>query len=225
MWCRGSLLLAVFLIEAAAGVDLCQGVVALGAEKPKSESDAAKEPKKASKPSAGENKSAFQVSFAGPAEMRVRWDTTGRATFDAVPLIVPGVRNFPWPGVYRLKLTHIPGRAGLELYPSVEIGAVTPRSLAFLSHNTIPIKFTAEDFDRVTTGNFITKVIYLTGGGQVSTVVGSHFAAGADPIGAADRRGTILAIVRLGNRIPVGLLREGGGLPAKRPVPGINRTK
>ena len=60
-----------------------------------------------------------------------------------------------------LKLTNIPGRPGVELYPTLEVGPTMPRTEAFLAHNAIPVQFTEEDFDQVLTGNFVTKVIYL----------------------------------------------------------------
>ena len=69
-----------------------------------------------------------QVLFAKPEAMQVRWDVTGVAQFDSTPLIVPGRQNFPQNGIYRLKVTNIAGREGVELYPTVEIGATTPRS-------------------------------------------------------------------------------------------------
>ena len=102
-----------------------------------------------------------QVNFARPEAMQIRWDVGGVGQFDSTPLIVPGRQNFPQNGLYRLKLTDIPGRAGLELYPTVEIGPTTPRTEAFLAHNAIPVQFTEEDFDQVQAGNFVTKVIYL----------------------------------------------------------------
>ncbi len=82
-----------------------------------------------------------------------------------------------------------------------------PRTEAFLAHNAIPIQFTEEDFDQVLTGNFVTKVIYLPDPeyqelalAGVETLVSTRLDPGVDPIVEADRRGAILAIVRLGNK-------------------------
>ena len=102
-----------------------------------------------------------QVLFAKPEGMQVRWDVASEGGFDSTPLVVPGRQNFPQAAIYRLKLTNIVGREGVELYPTLEIGPTTPRTEAYLAHNTIPIQFTEEDFDQVLTGNFVTKVIYL----------------------------------------------------------------
>ena len=106
-----------------------------------------------------------------------------------------------------MKLTNIPGREGTELYPTVEIGPTTPRTEAFLAHNAIPIQFTEEDFDQVLAGNFVTKVIYLPDPefqelalAGVETLVSTRLDPGVDPITEADRRGSILAVMRLGNK-------------------------
>ena len=82
-----------------------------------------------------------------------------------------------------------------------------PRTEAFLAHNAIPVQFTPEDFDQVLSGNFVTKVIYLPDPeyqelalAGVETLVSTRLDPGVDPIVEADRRGAILAIVRLGNK-------------------------
>lgn len=147
-----------------------------------------------------------QLSFIGPDSMQVRWDIGIGGNFDSFPLVAPGRQNFPQGGIFRLKLTDIPGRAGIELYPTIEVGYTTPRTKAFLTHNAIPIQFTEEDFDQVLSNNFVTKVIYLPDPSfqdpalaGVETLVSTRLDPGVDPIVEADRRGAILAIVRIGN--------------------------
>ena len=148
-----------------------------------------------------------QVAFASPEGMSVSWDIGYPGAFDSDPLIVPGRYNFPQGAIYRLKLTDIPGRPGVELYPTLEIGPPTPRTEAYLAHNAIPAQFTEEDFDQVLSGNFVTKVIYLPDPefqelalAGVETLVSTRLDPGVDPIVEADRRGAILAIVRVGNK-------------------------
>lgn len=163
-----------------------------------------------------------QLMFARPDGMQVRWDISGSGTFDSEPLIVPGRQNFPQNGIYRLKVTNIAGREGVELYPTVEVGATTPRTEAFLAHNAIPIQFTEEDFEQVLAGNFVTKVIYLPDPefqelalAGVETLVSTRLDPGVDPIVEADRRGSIMAVIRLGNKdieLPGAGDAVGGGL-------------
>jgi hypothetical protein len=148
-----------------------------------------------------------QLLFDRPEGMQVRWDTSGSGTFESDPLILPGRKNFPENGIYRLKLTNIVAREGVELYPTLEVASTTPRTAAYLAHNAVPIQFTEEDFDQVLTGNFVTKVIYLPDPefqdmalAGVETLVSTRLDPGVDPIVEADRRGSIMAVVRLGNK-------------------------
>jgi hypothetical protein len=159
-----------------------------------------------------------QVLFARPEGMNIRWDVGGYSAFDSTPLVVPGRQNFPQNGIYRMKLTNIAGREGVELYPTLEIGPTTPRTEAFLAHNAIPIQFTEEDFDQVLAGNFVTKVIYLPDPefqelalAGVETLVSTRLDPGVDPITEADRRGSIMAVLRIGNK-DVELAGGDGGL-------------
>jgi hypothetical protein len=148
-----------------------------------------------------------QLAFIRPDGMTVHWEISQMGIFDSEPLILPGRQNFPQGSIYRLKLTDIPGREGVELYPTIEVGMVTPRTDAFLAHSPIPIEFTAEDFDQVQSGNYVTKVIYLPDPefqelalAGVETLVSTRLDPGVDPIVEADRRGSILAILRVGNK-------------------------
>ncbi len=167
-----------------------------------------------------------QVAFVSPEGMAIAWDTGAPGAFDSEPLIVPGRYNFPQGAIYRVKLTNVPGRAGVELYPTLEVGPPTPRTEAYLAHNAIPVHFTEEDFDQVLSGNFVTKVIYLPDPefqelalAGVETLVSTRLDPGVDPIVEADRRGAILAVIRIGNKdleVPGGeaqMSGMGGGGP------------
>lgn len=148
-----------------------------------------------------------QIAFTGANGMEVGWDVSGSGYFDSEPLVIPGRQNFPQGAIYRLKLTNIPGRPGVELYPTLEVGPATPRTDAYLAHAPIPAQFTEEDFDQVLSGNYVTKVIYLPDPAfqelalaGVETLVSTRLDPGVDPIDEADRRGSILAILRIGNK-------------------------
>ena len=169
-----------------------------------------------------------QVLFDRPEMMQVSWDVTGIGRYDSSPLIVPGRQNFQQGGIYRLKITNIDGSPGLDLYPTLEVGTASPRTSAYLAHSAIPIQFTQEDFDQVRAANFVTKVIYVPDPeyqelalAGVDTLVSTRLDPGVDPVTEADRRGAILAIVRLGNKdlevpgvdpsIAAGAMPFGGG--------------
>jgi hypothetical protein len=161
-----------------------------------------------------------QVYFLDPDGMQVGWQTSagpnGERAYLPAQLTVPARYNFSQGYIYRLKLTNIPGRSGAALYPTIEVAPTTPATDAYLSHNAIPIQFTDEDFQQVLDGgNFVTKVIYLPDPrfqelavSGVETLVSTRLEPGIDPILEADKRGTILLIVRLG---AIDLEMPGGG--------------
>lgn len=149
----------------------------------------------------------IQVLFDKPQSMVVYWDVSSVGRYDSAPNVAPFRQNFGQAGVYRLKITDIVGRPGIELYPTIELGSVSSRTAAYLAHSAVPIRFTEEDFDQVTAGNFITKVIYVPDPqfqelalAGVDVLVSTRLDPGVDPIVEADRRGAILAILRVGNK-------------------------
>jgi len=148
-----------------------------------------------------------QIAFVGPEGAMVVWSAYGAGQFDSEPLVAPARSNFPQGALYRLKLTNLPGRPGVELYPTIEVAPVVPRTEAYLAHNSIPVQFTEEDLDQVLSGNFVTKVIFLPDPdfqelavAGVQELVSTRLDPGQDPIVEADRQGAIMAIIRLGNK-------------------------
>ena len=174
-----------------------------------------------------------QVAFVGPAGATIRWDVSAQGMFDSEAMVCPGRQNFPQGGIYRLKLTNIPGHPGLELYPTLEVAPAMPRTQAFLAHSMVPVNITEEDLMQVRSGNFVTKVIYLPDPefqelalavGTPDTIVSTRLDPGVDPIAEADRRGAILAIVRVGNKVvePENVVYEGAAPAAA--IPGASTT-
>jgi hypothetical protein len=160
-------------------------------------------------PAAGFGVQRTEIRFVGPAGMRISWYAPrgdGGLGFTTQYLEAPARYNFVQASIYRLKLTDIPYRPGVELYPTLEVVPATPKTATFLAHSAVPVNFTEDDLEQVAAGNFVVKVIYLpdpqfqdlaaTGPDEV---VSSRLEPGVDPIIEAKRRGCILAIVRLGN--------------------------
>ena len=148
------------------------------------------------------------IRFVAPAGMKVSWFAPGPngTGFSPQSLDVPGRYNFPQAAIYRLKLSDIADRPGLELYPTLEVVPANGKTSTFLAHSSVPISFTNEDLDQVQSGNFVVKVIYLPdpqfqdlAAVGPDEVVSSRLEPGVDPIAEAHRRGCILAVVRLGN--------------------------
>lgn len=148
-----------------------------------------------------------QIYFVDPPGMKIGWQASagGQPVYLPAQLTAPARYNFQQGYIYRLKLSDIASRPGLVLYPSIEVAPGTAATDAFLTHNPIPCQFTEEDFDQVTAGNFVTKVIYLPDPkyqelaiSGVETLVSTRLEPGVDPVLEADRRGTILMIIRVG---------------------------
>ena len=169
---------------------------------------------------------ASQLLFGHPEGMEVRWDVTAPGRFDSEPLVVPARYSFGQGAIYRLKLSNIAGRPGVELYPTVEVAEARPRTEAFLRTPPCRSQFTEEDFDQVLSGNFVTKVIYLPNPdfqelalAGVDTLVSTRLEPGVDPIIEATRRGSILAVVRLGNKdLQLPSARRGRRAASRRPA-------
>ena len=177
-----------------------------------------------------------QVFFTKPAGMKVFWISQGpdgKPSYSPTPLETPGRYNFAQAAIYRLKLEKIPGRPGLELYPTLEVVPTSPKTNEFLAHNSVPIEFTEDDFKQVVDRNYIVKVIYLpdpqfqdAAGAGPDEIVSTRLEPGQDPIQEALRRGSILMVVRIGN-IDQGLNHSPsmtapipGGPPALMKPPG-----
>src|SRR5262245_14972886 len=121
-----------------------------------------------------------QVRFVGPSGLQVWVQRPGAAGFAAkADVTAPGRLNMRQGQTYRLKLADIPGRAGLTLYPTLQIAGPDARTAAFLQGSAIQLEVTPEDFDQAARGELVTRIIYLPGPG------------GGD--------GPFLAILRMGN--------------------------
>ncbi len=151
------------------------------------------------------------IKFTGPAGMKVTWQLPG-GDFnpEASGLTAPKEYNFVQGQTYRLRLTQVlPNFPGKSFYPTLQVADANPKTVTFLAHSCVPVTFTNEDFDQAASGNLVVKVIYLpdrenqdfitVAGGGIEELVSTRLEPGADPVAEAQRRGTILAIVRLGN--------------------------
>jgi hypothetical protein len=145
-----------------------------------------------------------QVRFLGPEGTSIGWQI-GEA-FAENQLMAPASYNFPQGATYRLKLSAIPGREMPPIYPTLHVYPVQPATEAYLSHNAVPLRINDEDLDQVSTSNFVTKVIYLPDAkfqelaiAGVEELVSTRLPQGQDPIQEADRRGTVMVVLRMGN--------------------------
>ena len=148
-----------------------------------------------------------QINFIGAESLVIQYDARMPGMFDSAPLICPATHDFGQGNIYRLKLSVIPGHPGKELFPTLEIAPTGARTQAFLAHSSVPVEFNDNDFDQVFAGNYVTKVIYLPNPefqgiamSGVGTLVNTQLQPGVDPIAEASKRGSILAVIRMGNK-------------------------
>jgi RNA polymerase sigma factor (sigma-70 family) len=190
-----------------------------------------------------------QISVTSPEGMTTIVQTKNGAPSERVSVRAPGRLNLEQGQIYRLKLTDIPNRPGVELYPTLEIPMANDTTVELITNSAIPVRFTDADFEHVAAGALISKVIYLPRArdgespppsGNVRTLA-SYETPEQDVIAAARRRGTPLVIIRLGNidrgddtssRVLGKVIRVGDdgksmGILAPRvpPVPGAVRLK
>jgi hypothetical protein len=190
------------------------------------------------------------VYFVRPSSMSVSWfNGTGPGGFTPTMVKAPGRYNFPQGATFRLKLSDLPNRPGVELYPTLEVIPANSKSGTFLAHSAVPISVTEEDLEQVAAGNFVVKVVYLPDPAfqdlaavGPDEIVSSRLEPGVDPVAEATRRGTVLLILRMGNidlegpqsmrmEMPAGgppprpMGPMGGSMPQMLPptVPGMRR--
>lgn len=147
-----------------------------------------------------------QVLFLGPEGSRMSGDEPWPGETEVKEIALPGRRNFPLSSFVRLRLTDVPGHAGQSFSSVLEISGITPRVEDYLHSNAVPVRFTAEDLDAASRGTTVMKVVYLVdppvvgphpAGVPPETLVSTQLKMGVDPILEADRRGTILAVLRI----------------------------
>lgn len=150
--------------------------------------------------------STTQVRFVGPDGMHIGWQAEPNA-YAENQLVAPGSYNFRQGAMYRLKMTNIPGREDLALYPTLQVYPSQPNTEAYLTHVKVPVQLTNEDLDQIESNNFVTKVIYLPDAkfqelaiANVETLVSTRLDPGIDPVQEADKRGSIMAVLRIGNK-------------------------
>jgi hypothetical protein len=153
-----------------------------------------------------------QVLFRNPAGTKIIWS----AGKNLSSLVVPARINLTPGTQHGFTLAEIQGREGQQIAGSIQIVAPTVVTAAFIRHNAIPLQFSDDDFDQVTSGNLVTKAVFLPDPefqelaiAGVETLVSTSLDSGVDPVTEADKRGAILAILRLGNRVeaatPIGV--------------------
>jgi len=112
--------------------------------------------------------------------------------------------------VYRFKVTDIPNKPGVELYPSVEILDRLSPPAGLENEFPIQVLITLSDLEEAIEGRMVTKIVYLES--PETALPHRHLpdkqpyfdvGGGEDPLRVAERLGRPVAILRVGSRIPM----------------------
>lgn len=122
----------------------------------------------------------------------------------------PGLFGLKPGEVYRFKVSEIPYSPGRELYPTLEmLGRLSPPA-GHENEFPVPVEMTQEDLDLALSGNLVTRVIFLEPP-RSALPVDSTLPAGKlqieapasiNPVALAESRGRLMAVLRVGSRIP-----------------------
>lgn len=118
--------------------------------------------------------------------------------------------------VYRFKVGNIPGHEGEEVFPTIEVVDRLYPPPGQATRFPIPIELTQEELELALDGRYVTRVIYVEDPNAALAereIPGKQryfeIGAGQDPLKVADELGRPVAILRMGSRIPDGLLPDG----------------
>lgn len=111
--------------------------------------------------------------------------------------------------VYSIKLTKLPNREGVEVFPTIEvINRIFPPE-GTKTRFPVPVEITEEDLAQALSGLFVTRIVYLEDSDRAFAVAEDpqhqrsiDVSPSEDPLHVADRLGRPMVIVRLGSRIP-----------------------
>lgn len=149
------------------------------------------------------------VSISGPQGAQV---ALARDNQFLPPLDAPVTTAMMVGAVYRFRVTHIPFRPGLELYPTVEIVDRLHSPPGREHRFPIPVVLTEEDLRAALDGALVTRVIYLEDSQNATPLAsepGKQRTTDVLPtdnaLKVADQLGKPVAILRIGSRVPANL--------------------
>lgn len=111
---------------------------------------------------------------------------------------------------YRFKIFNIPFHEGAELFPSVEVLNRTFPPEGKALDFPVQLLLTQEDLEYALDGQFVTRVVFLEriqdalpADSSVSDEgLSIEVPTGLSPVAVAETRGTVMAIIRVGSRLP-----------------------
>lgn len=123
----------------------------------------------------------------------------------------PFVYGLQTDSMYRLRISSIPLHEGKEIYPTIEIVNRLYSPIGKEFEFPVVVEITKEDLEYALHGALVTRIIYLERPESAvpidSSMPGGKFSVdvndGSDPLLVAEQYGPIMAILRMGSRIPL----------------------
>ncbi|MBX3423581.1 MAG: hypothetical protein KF752_18650 [Pirellulaceae bacterium] len=152
------------------------------------------------------------VSIEGPPGLKVGLARDGQFL---APITAPVTTAMLVGATYRFRVTNIPYREGLELFPTLEV-IDRVYSPAGREHRfPIPVVLTEEDLELALDGALVTRVIYVEDSHSAApwtTLPGQQMTTDVSPrdnaLHTADLLGRPVAILRIGSRVPNDLAND-----------------
>jgi hypothetical protein len=123
--------------------------------------------------------------------------------------------------VYPLKLSRLPNREGVELFPTIEVVNRLFPPEGTKTRFPVPIEISEQDIAYALNGLFVTRVVYLEDSDQALPRPDDpqqqrfiDVSPQEDPLHVADRMGRPMAILRIGSRTPEDSQSTASGLPS-----------
>lgn len=146
-----------------------------------------------------QNDETFQVFFQQPSHARAILTTLGNEE-----IVFPKRVNLEAGRIYHLTLSNLQSQQGIQLDGSVELKSVNPQSRSFLRYNAVPFRITSDDISHCASNGLLEKAVYLPSEGSANpglvalqTLASQRMEAGVDAVAEAQRRGTLIAVLRL----------------------------
>lgn len=146
------------------------------------------------------------VKITGPQGAKISLVVGGK--FEK-PKDMPAMAGMLIGGVYRFKVSNIPGSEGEEVYPTVEVINRLYPPYGQKTRFPIPIELTQQELELAASGLFVIRVIYLEDPTNAfpfreNPKQQRFFDVGPDqePLQVADTLGRPMAILRIGSRVP-----------------------
>ncbi|MBC7819984.1 MAG: M48 family metalloprotease, partial [Planctomycetaceae bacterium] len=148
-----------------------------------------------------------RFQFIEPRGATLQWEVSeSRKQPRSASVTLPSMLDFATGEFVQLRLAYQRGKPGADIVASLQILPSTPATTPIFAEYVIPLEFSTFDLDEVSTGQRVTKAVYLPDArfregstAILETLSATRLDAGITPTGEAQRRGVLLAVLIVGS--------------------------